>query len=315
MTTTTNRNTNANVTTNTNVNPNTSTTKTTTTTKNTTKNTSATFLSQGIGCETIGVPRNYIVGTLCRDSEAINAFAEPLFGNAGDSTVGVAKGLLFYTMMLEGEYAILRYLPANTRVSSSEIIDIPVDFLPVELRSAWNKVLVRDLPQGKTASVRDVVRMWQDFIIAALPADNATYGSGFVGATAPVKTNINRGLLLYTIYREGELTVHGGFTVPGSNVPQTITVGMGFLPKDLGERWQATISRLFTTNPSTTERDVMQAWREFVLHTVGDHAQRYVEQYATFYQAPELRTIPTGVMSHPSQGIRMTGVEPNRVRS
>lgn len=309
---TTTKNTNL---TNTTKNTTTSTkTGTTKTTKGAT-NTRVTYLSQGVGCETIGVPRNYIVGTLCRDSAAINAFGEPLFGNAGDSTVGVAKGLLFYTIMLEGEYAILRYLPATARVGFGEIDDIPMDFLPAELRQLWNKVVTRDIASGRSVSVRDVVTMWQNFIVSALPADGATYGSGFVGTTTPSKTNINRGLLLYTIYREGELTVHGGYTAQGGNIPQTITVGMSFLPKDLCERWQATITGLFTANPTTAERDVLMAWKDFVLHTVGDHAQRYVEQYATFYQVPELQTIPTGVSSQTPQGGRTIGASTTPVRS
>ena len=298
---------------NTNVGTTTTKTGTTKTAKGATT-ARVTYLSQGVGCETIGVPRNYIVGTLCRDSEAINAFSEPLFGNAGDSTVGVAKGLLFYTIMLEGAYAILRYLPATTRVSFGEIVDIPMDFLPAELRQLWTQVVVRDLPKGKTIAAQDVVTMWQNFIVSALPADSTTYGTGFTGIPTASKTNINRGLLLYTIYREGELMVHGGYTARAGNVSQTITMGMNFLPKDLAERWQSTVSRLFTASPSTTEHDVLMAWKEFVLHTVGDHAQRYVEQYATFYQAPELRTIPASI-APASNGVRTGDSLTTAVRS
>ncbi|HPM41238.1 MAG TPA: hypothetical protein PLY45_02225 [bacterium] len=234
------------------------------------------------GQETIGVPRNYIVGTLCRDEGALSAFGEPLFGPVGTGTLSVAKGLLLYTILLEGEYSIVRYLPRGAAVGRGEILDIPMSFLPQSLSDGWKASVARGVREGGKVSVSEVRTLWRDFIVSTFPVDGSTYGPGFIGMTQKTGFDVSRGLMLYTIYREGEMAVHGSFTGPSCKAPVNgLSIKMNFLPAELSKRWQKTVAGLFTANPSTTEHDIMAAWRNFVAETVGTDAGRYVDLFST----------------------------------
>ena len=269
---------------------NTQNTGNTTTKKIATKKTAGTYVGAGVdakevkrnGQETIGVPRNYIVGTLCRDEVALSAFGEPLFGPVGTGTLSVAKGLLLYTILLEGEYSIVKYLPRGTSVGRGEILDIPMSFLPRSLYDGWKTAVARGVGEGGKMSVSEVRTLWRKFIVSAFPVDGSTYGPGFIGMTQKAGFDVSRGLMLYTIYREGEMAVHGSFTGPACKAPvKGLSITMNFLPAELSRQWQKTVAGLFTTNPSTTEHDIMAAWRNFVVETVGSDAGRYVDLFST----------------------------------
>lgn len=261
--------------------------------------------------ETVGVSRNYILGTLCRDQSALSAFGEQLFGSTSTGTLCVSKGLLFYSMLIEGEYALINNLPVEGNVGRSEVLEVSTGFLPTALRGNWAAMVRSEIPEGKVLPVRQVRRMWHSFIFSAFQADVSTYGPGFTAPSGKIVADVSRGLLLYTLYREGELAVHGGFSTAKSNPISGITsLGIGFLPAEIGREWQKTASKIFAANPSATEHEVMVAWRDFVAGTVGTNAGKYLEIFSTLLSKDGLEknygggNIPeTGRVGSPVHGI------------
>lgn len=248
--------------------------------------------------ETVSVPLNYITGTLCRDGKYLFGNLPP-FANSrtgkgtgtgtgtekgtGAPTVGIYKGILYYTLCKMGELSIEMYVKNMNAITKNEATSIPMTFLPSTVVAEWRNTIESYIPGNGTTTMSEIMTTFRTFLIRTLNGNNlfrpvtATTGT----TTDANVADVSKGVLIYTLYNEGKYLFCShctdGHRVSTAEITKT---PVDFLPADLQNNWVNTVSRASFKGTSVEVDDVLTMWKNFLTNSVYKCSTNVIQSIA-----------------------------------
>lgn len=245
--------------------------------------------------DTVNVPKSYIVGTLCNDSNVITVIGRPVSGPNNGDMFACSAGILVYALLGIGGHVLSTHFTTSPKIVRGDIEGVPMTFLPTKVHNSWVSYSTNNLPETGITLNR-LFECYRNFIMTKF--DIASFLSGATSGTANhgPSSNISKWLLLYTLYVEGTTAID---SCSGTGRTNTVdpasysSYSMGFLPYELRSAWKTSVTNLFAANPNANRNDMIESWKSFILNTVGGNYERYMDQFAMLCQKGSECSAPT----------------------